>query len=96
MKAIPNDPFAAPEKPTALLRGANVAAFCFTLATNGTAGKAVRNVSRKYANRITPDGWAFSIWGIIYCLVLAFLVYQAKCATPRSADIVNRIGWWFV
>ena len=73
-----DDPLAA-EKPSALLRVSNCAAFVFVCATNGLAGGSVGKVSNNYANHIVPDGWAFSIWGIIYTFLFGFLVYQAKC-----------------
>ena len=67
----------------------NCAAFVFVCATNGLAGGSVGKVSNNYANHIVPDGWAFSIWGIIYTFLFGFLVYQAKCvecqAVPAAA-----------
>lgn len=36
-----------------------------------------QEVSAKYATLITPAGFAFSLWGVIYILVLATLIYLA-------------------
>ena len=60
--------------PSALLRGVNVAAFVLCLASNGWAGGKIGRVARKYPNEIGPDGWTFSIWGIIYALLCGFVV----------------------
>ncbi len=50
---------------------------------NYLAGKGYINrttpgeISDKYSNLLTPDGYAFSIWGLIYLGLIAFSVYQA-------------------
>ncbi|EKB48904.1 hypothetical protein B879_02472 [Cecembia lonarensis LW9] len=44
---------------------------------SGAGGrKSVGEVSRKFETLITPAGYAFSIWGLIYLLLLGFLSYQ--------------------
>jgi benzodiazapine receptor len=66
-----------------LLRLGNIAAFIVTLAINGLAGTTVLNgrttaqVSDLYSNPFTPAGYVFAIWGIIYALLLVFVIYQA-------------------
>ena len=68
---------------TNLLRFGNIAAFLITLAINGLAGTTVFNgrttaqVSDLYSNPFTPAGYVFAIWGIIYTLLLVFVIYQA-------------------
>jgi len=50
---------------------------------NSTTG----NVSDKYYLEITPAGWTFSIWGLIYALQAAFLLYALVTLfikTPRG------------
>lgn len=64
----------ASERPSPLLRGLNVVSFAAALATNGFAGGRIGTISRKYDNDIVPDGWAFSIWGIIYTLLFGFVI----------------------
>ena len=64
----------APEAPSRVLRGLNVLSFVAALGTNGFAGGSIGTISRKYDNNIVPDGWAFSIWGIIYTLLLGFVI----------------------
>jgi len=47
---------------------------------------------------VTPAGWAFAIWGIIYTLLGVFTVYQAlpKEKVPKRNDelIFGKIGYW--
>lgn len=68
---------------TSLLRWGNIAAFIITLAINGLAsttflnGRTTAQVSDLYSNPITPAGYVFAIWGIIYALLFVFVIYQA-------------------
>jgi hypothetical protein len=56
------------------------------------------SVSARYKNLFTPPGYAFSIWGVIYLGVFAFIIYQARSLFKKNAsdEIVVRTGWWFV
>ena len=49
---------------------------------------------------ISPDGWAFSIWGIIYGSLAAFVIYQALPGSwvPSRNDklIFEDIGYNFI
>lgn len=48
------------------------------LAASGYLGGVMPNfISDKYPTRITPAGYAFAIWSLIYCGLLAFSIYQA-------------------
>jgi benzodiazapine receptor len=66
-----------------LLRFGNIAAFIITLVVNGLANTTLLNnrttahVSDLYPTLITPAGYVFAIWGVIYVLLAAFVVYQA-------------------
>ena len=42
-------------------------------------------VSNKYLNILTPAGYAFSIWGLIYLGLLGFSIYQALPAQTLNA-----------
>jgi hypothetical protein len=70
-------------KKTVALQIGNILAFIVTLAVNGLAstsilgGKTTAQISDQYATLITPAGYVFAIWGIIYALLAVFLVYQA-------------------
>lgn len=46
------------------------------LSTSGLIGSTQKEISDRYRNFITPDSFAFSIWGIIYLLIFSFLIYQ--------------------
>ena len=47
------------------------------------------------ANRspVTPAGYAFSIWGLIYLACLALATYQALPG-QRHREVHRRTGWW--
>lgn len=86
----------------AVLRAANIAAFIVTVIVNSIAGSTTliggqltAAVSNKYPTLVTPAGFTFSIWGIIYVLLGAFVVYSAL-PKQRSSGYVERIGWLFV
>ncbi len=61
-------------------------------------GKTMAEVSGSYHNYFTPAGYAFSIWGLIYLGLLAFVIYSAKGLFKKVEDEwpVLEIGWWFV
>ncbi len=65
------------------LHAGNIVAFIVTLIVNGLANTTLLNnrttaqVSDAYPTLITPPGYVFSIWGIIYALLAFFVIYQA-------------------
>ncbi|HEY5463334.1 MAG TPA: hypothetical protein VIJ95_08760 [Hanamia sp.] len=61
-------------------------------------GKTVAQISDKYQNYFTPAGYAFSIWGLIYLGLLAFVIYTGRSLFKKIEDEwpVLEIGWWFV
>ncbi len=61
-------------------------------------GRNTGEVSQMYDNLFVPAAYAFSIWGLIYVLLLIFVVLQAKGLFARAEEApeyVQRIGWWF-
>jgi tryptophan-rich sensory protein len=79
----------------------NVAAFILTLVINSLAGSTTliggRNtaqVSNLYPSLITPPGYVFAIWGIIYLLLTLYIVFQALPA-QRKAAFQEEIGYLF-
>ncbi|MDW5289277.1 tryptophan-rich sensory protein [Formosa sp. PL04] len=64
------------------------------LLNNTTIGE----VSKTYNTLFTPAGYAFSIWGIIYLMVLGFIIYQGRSlfVKVRDDDFILKTGWWFV
>ena len=53
----------------------------------------VGGVSDDYSSPITPAGYAFAIWGLIYLAALAYGVYQVL-PNQRSREVHRRTGWW--
>ena len=58
-------------------------------------GQTNGDVSRRYPTLITPAGYAFAIWGLIFLGLLAFAVYQAL-PTQRTNPRFRAIGWWVI
>ena len=84
-----------------LLQVLNVVTFAGTVAVNGLAGsttllggKLSAEVSDLYPTLITPAGFTFSIWGIIYTLLLVFVVYQVL-PRNRNQSFLQRISFLF-
>jgi len=83
------------------LVGANAAAYLATVAINALAnvaalgGRTTGEISDAYPTLVAPAGYVFSIWGVIYVLLLAFIIFQAL---PRNRDklFLHRIGGLFV
>lgn len=82
----------------------NALAFFLTLYVNYLSNTGLINnntnatVSQKFENLFTPAGYAFSIWGIIYLLLLAFVVFQGRSLFKKVEcdGFVEKIGWWFI
>ena len=67
-----------------------------TIAINGLAtglplnGQSTGDISDRFPSLFTPAGYVFSIWGVIYLGLLAYMVYQALPAqrtNPRLRSI---------
>jgi hypothetical protein len=58
-------------------------------------GNSTGEISDKHHTYITPAGYAFSIWSLIYLLLAGFIIYQFRQSTG-SRDSVQSIGIWFV
>ena len=88
------------------LQIANGIALVFTIIFNYLSntgifnGKTIANVSNQYQNLFTPAGYAFSIWGLIYLLLIGFVFYTGRSLfkpSKNEADaFLEKIGWWFV
>src|SRR5512135_143140 len=84
------------------LRYANIVFFALTVVVNGLAGgttliggKLTAAISDANPTLITPAGYVFSIWGIIYLLLGAFVIYQALPSRSNRV-FTEKIGWLFV
>lgn len=84
---------------TRVLQALNITSFIGVVVINALAttlpinGMDTGQLSDLYPNLFVPSGLTFSIWGIIYLLLLGFSVYQAR---KHSAQVVERIGWLFL
>lgn len=86
-----------------LMRWLNGIAFAALLAVNALAnflpigGITTGQVSDKYPSLFTPAPVTFTIWGVIYLLLLGFIVFQAGALNPlRSRLIVQKTGLLFI
>jgi hypothetical protein len=70
--------------------------YYFNSGNNG--GYSMSEISGKYENLLTPAGYAFSIWGLIYLDLLLFVCFQARSLfNSRYEDsFVLDIGPWFI
>ena len=87
---------------SALLKWLNIVAFVLTVLVNGLAGsttilggKNTAQISDANPTLITPAGYVFSIWGVIYILLGIFIVFQAL-PSEQGKDFQKRIGLLFV
>lgn len=84
------------------LRWMNVMAFILMIIMNGLAGsttflggKLTAEISDAYPTLITPAGYVFSIWGVIYILLGVFVIFQAL-PSQIASECRKKIGWLFV
>jgi len=81
--------------------GGNIAAFVAVIIVNGLAngiplgGQTTGEISAKYPSLFTPAGFTFSIWGLIYLSLAAFIIYQALPA-QRNNQLIAKITPLFV
>jgi hypothetical protein len=87
---------------SALLRWLNMAAFLAVVFVNGLAGsttliggKATAQVSDVNPTLITPAGYVFSIWGVIYVLLGVFVVFQVL-PSEKGREFREKVGWLFI
>lgn len=78
----------------------NVLAFAAVIAVNVLSnalplgGRTTGEISDRYYIYITPAGYAFGIWFLIYVLLAGFVIYQLRRDTG-TRDSVRSIGIWF-
>jgi hypothetical protein len=70
---------------------ANVAGALFQIGAPVLTSEAVGRVSDENGTLVVPAGYAFSIWGLIFLLCLAYAVYQALPAN-RESPLLRRVG----
>ena len=78
----------------------NIAVFIVVIVVNGLAnglplgGQTTGEISAKYPSLFTPAGFTFSIWGLIYLGLVAFVIYQAL-PSQRDNESIARISQLF-
>ncbi|MEL7222796.1 MAG: hypothetical protein AAGJ93_15850 [Bacteroidota bacterium] len=86
------------------LQRLNVVGFIIVVTLNVLANALPLNgyntgeLSDFYPNLFVPSGFTFSIWGVIYSLLLVFIIYQMRSWwSKKEVDlgIVRAIGPWF-
>jgi len=85
-----------------LLNALNIVVFAVTVAVNSLAGattllngRTSGQVSDTYPTLITPAGFTFSIWSIIYILLGVFVIYQALPGN-RNKPFLDKISFLFI
>ena len=85
-----------------LLKWSNIIAFVFTVIVNSLAGSTTliggvntAQISDLNLTLITPAGYVFSIWGIIYVLLGVFVIFQAL-PSQKEKEYTKKVGWLFV
>lgn len=69
----------------------------YYVGTGTYTGKTIGEVSSEYPTIITPAAYAFSIWGLIYLLLIGFVGYQWYAyAKDRNKESLLKTGGWFV
>jgi len=79
----------------------NILTFIITLVVNYLAtslplnGLTTKEISDSFNIYFVPAGYVFSIWGLIYLGLIAFIIFQSL---PKNRDNVHisKIGIWFV
>lgn len=90
------------DKGLRLMVWSNLLAFILLIIVNGLAGsttliggKVTAEISDMNPTLVTPAGYVFAIWGVIYLLLGIFVVYQALPLT-QNRSFHKRVGWLFV
>jgi benzodiazapine receptor len=84
-----------------LLQSLNIVVFAVTVIVNALAsslalnGRTTAEVSDLYFTLVTPAGYVFSIWGVIYTLLLIFAVSQAL-PSQREKPFLKQINVLFI
>ena len=87
-----------------ILQIGNILAFILVLVVNYLSNTGffndttIADVSSEYSTLITPAPYTFSIWGLIYLLLLGFVVFQVRSLFVKNArdGFVEEVGWWFI
>jgi benzodiazapine receptor len=85
-----------------LLKWLNIVAFALTVIVNSLAGSttiiggvSTAQISDLNPTLVTPAGYVFAIWGIIYALLGVFVIYQAL-PSQKGKEYIKKISWLFI
>jgi hypothetical protein len=84
-----------------VIRALNILAYVLLVGVNALAnilplnGLTTGEISDRFSIFFVPAGYVFSIWGVIYLALGAFVIYQALPANPTNARL-GRIDTLFV
>ncbi len=85
----------------------NFICFLVMIIMNGLANglplnnKTTGQLSNQYPNLFVPAGITFSIWGVIYLLLMLFCIKQSTSIFRKNIEnttgfVVDKIGFWFI
>jgi hypothetical protein len=85
----------------------NTLGYIIMIAANALAillpinGKTTGQISDEYPNLFAPAGFTFSIWGVIYLSLLAFIIYQLRLAFSNQhpealCRLMQKMKDWFL
>ncbi len=78
----------------------NIVALVFMLVMNGASeaiplnGQTSAEISNRLPIFFVPANYVFGVWGIIYVLLIIFVVYQAL-PSQRENTFLRKMGYWF-
>jgi len=78
----------------------NVVSLVFVLVMNAASeaiplnGQTSAEISNRLPIFFVPANYVFGIWGVIYILLIAFVIYQAL-PSQRENPYLRKIGYWF-
>ena len=72
---------------------ATVLGVIFQIGGGALAGETVGRVSADNPTLVVPADYAFTVWGLIFALSLAYTVYQALPG-QRQNPLLRRVGWF--
>jgi benzodiazapine receptor len=84
------------------LKWLNIIAFALTVIVNSLAGSTTliggvntAQISDANPTLVTPAGYVFAIWGVIYVLLGVFVIYQVL-PSQKGKEYMNKISWLFI
>ncbi|MEZ4631637.1 MAG: TspO/MBR family protein, partial [Deinococcales bacterium] len=92
--------YSSTPKTSALRPSINIIALAITLVVNTLAnilpmnGLTTGEISDFYPSLFTPAGYVFSIWGLIYSLLISFVIFQAL-GSQRLNPRLERLNYTF-